>query len=73
MTPPYIVAIVMTAIVLIIGIFVSYYVGYFNAYKNHEADLWEMSASDIQTYYANVKEVGEHYLLVEGIDINDEA
>ncbi|MDX8367664.1 hypothetical protein [Cytobacillus sp. IB215665] len=68
MVPPNRVAIVMTIIVLIIGIFISYIAGYANA----KDDAWVMSHSDIQTFYAEVKEVGEKTLLVDGISLNDE-
>lgn len=71
MVPPNKVAIVMTIVVLLIGILISYYTGYFNAYKDYEEDLWVLSTSDIQTFYAEVKEVGENSILVEGISIND--
>jgi len=69
---PFRVAIVMTIIVFLIGLIISYYVGYVNAYKDYEEDVWEMSASDIQSFYAEVKEVGENSILVEGISLNDE-
>jgi hypothetical protein len=72
MVPPYRVAIVMTIIVLLIGILISYFAGYVNAYKDYEEDAWVMSHSDIQTFYAEVKEVGENSILVEGISLNDE-
>ncbi len=72
MVPPYRVAIVMTIIVLLIGILISYFAGYVNAYKDYEEDAWVMSHSDIQTFYAEVKEVGEKSLLVDGISLNDE-
>ncbi|NEU32108.1 hypothetical protein GN156_15235 [bacterium LRH843] len=73
MVPPNRVAIVMTTIiVLLIGILISYFVGYVNAYKDYEEELWSLSASDIQTFYAEVKEVGENSILVEGISLNDE-
>ncbi|WP_456278897.1 hypothetical protein [Bacillus sp. AK128] len=73
MVPPYtIAAIVMTIIVFLICILISYFVGYVNAYKDHEEDAWVMSHSDIQTFYAEVNEVGENTLLVEGISLNDE-
>lgn len=72
MVPPYKVTIVMTILVLLIGIFISYNAGYVNAYKDYEEDAWVMSASDIQTFYAEVKEVGEKSILVDGISINDE-
>jgi hypothetical protein len=72
MVPPYRVAIVMTIIVLLIGILISYFAGYANAYKDYEEDAWVMSHSDIQTFYAEVKEIGDNSLLVEGISLNDE-
>jgi heme/copper-type cytochrome/quinol oxidase subunit 2 len=72
MVPPYRVAIVMTIIVLLIGILISYFAGYVNAYKDYEEDAWEMSHSDIQTFYAEVKEIGEKSILVNGISLNDE-
>ncbi|WP_203246048.1 hypothetical protein [Sporosarcina beigongshangi] len=72
MVSPYRVAIVMTIIVLLIGILISYFAGYVNAYKDYEEDAWVMSHSDIQTFYAEVKEVGENSILVEGISLNDE-
>lgn len=72
MVPPYRVAIVMTIVVLLIGILISYFAGYANAYKDYEEDAWVMSHSDIQTFYAEVKEIGENSLLVEGISLNDE-
>jgi len=72
MVPPYRVANVMTIIGLIIGLFISYFAGYVNAYKDYEEDAWVMSHSDIQTFYAEVKEVGEKSILVDGISLNDE-
>ncbi|MBD8070681.1 hypothetical protein [Bacillus sp. PS06] len=72
MVPPYRVAIVMTIIVLLIGILISYFVGYVTAYKDYEEDVWVLAHSDIQTFYAEVKEVGENSILVEGIPLNDE-
>ncbi|TDQ36999.1 hypothetical protein [Aureibacillus halotolerans] len=73
MAPPNKVVIVMTIIVLLIGLFISYNAGYVNAYKEYDEDAWVMSASDIQTFYAEVIEVGENSLLVEGIPLNDET
>ena len=72
MIPPNKIAIVMTIIVLLIGILISYFAGYVRAYKDYEEDAWVMSHSDIQTFYAEVKEVGENSILVEGISLNDE-
>lgn len=73
MIPTYRVAIVMTIIVLLVGILISYFAGYVNAYKDYDEDAWVLSASDIQTFYAEVKEVGENSILVEGISLNDET
>lgn len=72
MVPPYKVAIVMTIILLLIGILISYFAGYINAYKDYEDNAWVLSATDIQTFYAEVKEVGENSILVDGNSINDE-
>ncbi|WP_449536246.1 hypothetical protein [Ferdinandcohnia sp. Marseille-Q9671] len=73
MVPPYTVAAIgLTIIVILIGILISYFVGYANAYKDYEEDAWVMSHSDIQSFYAEVKEVGENSLLVEGITLNNE-
>ncbi|MBP2241595.1 hypothetical protein J2Z40_002158 [Cytobacillus eiseniae] len=72
MVPPNRVAIVMTIIVLLISILISYFAGYINAYKDYEKEAWVMSHSDIQTFYAEVKEVGENSILVDGISLNDE-
>lgn len=72
MIPPNKVAIVMTITVLLICIMISYFAGYVNAYKDYEEEAWSMSHSDIQTFYAEIKEVGEKSLIVEGISLNDE-
>lgn len=72
MIPPNRVVIIMTVIGLLIGLFISYSAGYVNAYKDYKKDTWVMSASDIQTFYAEVKEVDEHSILVEGISLNEE-
>jgi hypothetical protein len=72
MVPPYKAAIVLTIIVLLIGILVSYFAGYYYAYKQYEEDIWVMSDSDIQAFYAEVKKVDEHSLSVKGISLNDE-
>ena len=74
MVPPYKAAIVMTMtiIVLLIGILFSYYAGYATAYKHYDEDVWVMSASDIQTFYAEVKKIDRRSILVEGLSLNDE-
>ena len=57
MVPPYKAAIVLTIIVLLIGILVSYFAGYYYAYKQYEEDIWVLSDSDIQAFYAEVKKL----------------
>ncbi len=73
MTPPHQVAIVLTIAVLIVGILISYLVGYKAAYDKYEEDLAQTSAFDIQAFYAEVKAVGDNTILVEGIALNDES
>ena len=73
MTPPYKVAIVLTIAVLIVGILISYFAGYKAAYDKYEEELSQTSAFDIQTFYAEVKDVGDDTILVEGISLNDES
>lgn len=72
MTPPYKVAIVLTIAVLIVGILISYFSGYKAGYDSYEKRV-KTSAFDIQTFYAEVKEVGDNTILVEGISLNDES
>lgn len=72
MIPPYKVAIITTAIVLVVCIVISYFVGYVKAYRDYEDDIQALSASDIQVFYAEVKKVDEHLLVVDGIELNDE-
>ena len=73
MTPPYKVAILLTIAVLIVGILISYFAGYKAAYDKYEEELSQTSAFDIQTFYAEVKDVGDDTILVEGISLNDES
>ena len=72
MTPPYKVAIVLTNAVLIVGLLISYFVGYKVAYDKYEESLSQTLTFDIQTFYAEVKEVSDNTVLVEGISLNDE-
>ena len=72
MTPPYQVAIVLTIAVLIVGLLISYFAGYKTAYDKCEESLSQTSTFDIQTFYAEVKAVGDHTVSVEGISLNDE-
>lgn len=71
MTPPYKIAIVLTIVVLIVGILTSYFVGYKVAYDNYEESSSQTSAFDVQTFYAEVKEISNNTLLVKGISLND--
>lgn len=71
MLPPYKVAIGLTIIVLIVGLVVSYFVGYKTAYDNFE-DAMSRTSLDIYSFYAEVKDVGENTLSVEGIALNEE-
>ncbi len=65
-------AIVLTIVFLIIVISISYFTGYKVAYDTYEENLSQTSTFDIQTYFAEVKEISGNALLVEGISINDE-
>jgi len=71
-TPLNKVAIVLTIVILIVCILISYITGYKVAYDTYEENLSQTSTFDIQTYFAEVKEVGGNTLLVEGISLNDE-
>jgi hypothetical protein len=72
MVPPYKVALVLTIISLLISILISYFAGYAKAYKAYEDELWVLSPSDVQAFYAEVKEIGEHRIVVEGLALNAE-
>lgn len=65
-------AILLTIVVFIAGIVISYFVGYKTAYDTYEESLSQASNFDIQTYYAEIKEIDSNSLLVEGISLNDE-
>ena len=47
-------------------------VGYKTAQNYYEASIDEFSAADLETYYAEVKEVNERTLTVKGLSINEE-
>lgn len=72
MAPPYKVVIVLTVMVLFIGVIVSLFTGYKLAHDYFEEDTEELSALDLQAFYAEVREVGEHTITVEGIPLNEE-
>ena len=72
MMPPYKMAIVMTVISLIICVMISYFMGYYKAYNICEEHTNTIAPNDIQTFYAQVIEIEEHTISVEGISINEE-
>ena len=67
--PPYKVAIVLTIIVLMIGIFSSYLVGYKVA---NDRFMTASMTFDVHSFYAKVKEIDQNTITVDGISINDE-
>ena len=71
MASPHKVIIVSTIIVLFIGVFASLLVGYKTAQNYYESSIDEFSATDLETYYAEVKEVNERTLTVKGLPINE--
>lgn len=73
MPSPYQFAIVLTIIILSIGMVASYFIGYKVAYDRFENSARQLSASDIQTFYANIQSIDENTLTVNGISLNEEA
>lgn len=71
MVSPHKVVIVSTVIVLFIGIIVSLFVGYKIAQNYYEGSIDQFAATDLETYYAEVKEISENTIIVEGISINE--
>ena len=72
MASPHKVIIISTIVVLFIGVFASLFVGYKTAQNYYEASIDEFSATDLETYYAEVKEVNDGTLTVKGLSINEE-
>lgn len=72
MAPPYKVLIISTMIILFIGIITSLFTGYKIGYNRFEESIDHASALDIETYYAEVKAVGENTITVEGLSLNEE-
>ena len=72
MASPHKVIIISTIVVLFIGVFASLFVGYKTAQNYYEASIDEFSATDLETYYAEVKEVNDRTLTVKGLSINEE-
>lgn len=72
MASPHKVIIVSTIVVLFIGTIVSLFIGYKTAQKYYEGSIEQFSATDLETYYAEVTEVGESTITVKGLTINEE-
>ena len=65
MASPHKVIIISTIVVLFIGVFASLFVGYKTAQNYYEGSIDEFSATDLEAYYAEVKEVNERTLTVK--------
>ena len=72
MVPPYKIVIILTVVVLFFGVLLSLFVGYKIGNYEYENNLEEWSAFDLQTFYAEVSEVGEHTITFNGISLNEE-
>jgi len=72
MVPPYKIVITLTIAVLFVGILVSLFVGYKVGYERFEEGIEEFSALDVQTFYAEVTEIGEQTITFKGISLNEE-
>lgn len=72
MPAPYKVAAILTTILLVIGIMVSYFVGYKVAYDRLENSMGQLSPMDIYTFYAEVQEITPNTISVEGLSQNEE-
>lgn len=72
MPAPYKVAATLTTILLVIGIIVSYFVGYKVAYDRLENSMGQLSPMDIDTFYAEVQEITPNTISVEGLSLNEE-
>jgi len=76
MASPFEVVIASIIVVLFVGVFVSFFSGYKlaqNYYENMYEDMVDhFSATDIETYYAEVKMINDNIIFVDGISINEE-
>ena len=72
MIPPYKIVIILTVVVLFFGVLISLFVGYKIGNHEYEVNLEEWSAFDLQTFYAEVSEIGEHTITFNGISLNEE-
>ena len=72
MVPPYKIVIILTVVVLFFGVLLSLFVGYKIGNYEYEKNLEEWSAFDLQTFYAEVSEIGEHTITFNGISLNEE-
>lgn len=72
LAPPYKITIIMSGFILLMGILISYFAGYTNAYKDYEKTLWEFKPTDVETFYAQITEIDNDSIVVEGIELNKE-
>lgn len=71
MVPPYKIVIVLTVAVLFLGVFLSLFIGYKVGNAEYDKNVEELSAFDFQTFYAEVTEIGEHTITLNGISLNE--
>ena len=71
MVPPYKIVIILTVMVLFLGVLLSLSVGYKIGNAEYEKNLEELSAFDFHTFYAEVSEVSEHTITLNGISLNE--
>lgn len=73
MVPPYKITVILSIVLLLISVLISYFAGYTNAYKAYEEDTWILAPSDIQTFYAEIQGIEENRITVKGNSFNDET
>ncbi|WP_251129026.1 MULTISPECIES: hypothetical protein [unclassified Exiguobacterium] len=73
MMPPYKITVILSIVLLVISVLISYFAGYTNAYKAYEEDIWVLAPSDIQTFYAEIQGIEDNQITVKGNSFNDET
>ncbi len=63
--------ILTTVISLVIGFFVGYKIAYNKYYKIENSNQIINSSTDQCTFYAEIKDITDNILLVEGLSVND--
>ncbi|WP_070327286.1 hypothetical protein [Exiguobacterium aurantiacum] len=69
--PPDKLAIVLFIVTIVVSVLISYVAGYTDAYKAYEQDVWVLSPSDIETFYAEVREVEDDAIEVQKMSFDD--